>query len=535
MCLSHRRTGLLVAIVLAAGCAAEPTTLLVTVTKPTGAAIRRLTAEVTVGGVAAAPAVRDRPALPGTFVVQLVTAARQVDVAVTAEDENGLTLAAEASVESKPYQQVPLTLALAYLPAGDMAVPDAGATDLAADLAADLAPPDLMPAPCGKVADVLADNYTDGTRAPAWTSFANAGTTIAETGGRLQLTLAASSPSAYLAYYTRRRYDLRDSRLFVEVPQVAATGTTAQAYLQARLDPNNDVEVLEEGGRIYARKEIGGTIMSIASVTYDATLHRWWQIREAAGTTYWETSANGTTWTELASQANPIPLDAIEVQTGAGTYQSVVAPGAVHYDNLNGGGTPTGLFCPIAGHKDDFNDGTSTDRKWLGNYSTGGCVASESGGGALLSPAVSVVSECGFISSTLYDLTDSSLTVEVPALGTAPALYAFFEVFGLGGTNKLTIVEQNGILSFEQTLNSVATTHATVTYVPATHRWWRIREQAGTTYWETATDGKTWTIRVQRPTPFPPRAVAIGFGAGTSSGVLVPGTARFDNVNLPPP
>src|SRR6185295_1240539 len=93
--------GLLV-IVLAAGCAAEPTTLLVNVQAPVGVILRTLTVEISVGGTAVAPVVLDRPSLPGTLVVQLVSSARQIDVALTAEDDGGRSLGATASVASRP-------------------------------------------------------------------------------------------------------------------------------------------------------------------------------------------------------------------------------------------------------------------------------------------------------------------------------------------------------------------------------------------------------------------------------------------------
>src|SRR6478609_6225177 len=53
------------------------------------------------------------------------------------------------------------------------------------------------------------------------------------------------------------------------------------------------------------------------------------------------------------------------------------------------------------------------------------------------------------------------------------------------------------------------------TYDPATMHLWRMRDIAGTVYWEYSSDGGTWTTHFSMPTPLDLSAVQIEVGAGT--------------------
>lgn len=57
----------------------------------------------------------------------------------------------------------------------------------------------------------------------------------------------------------------------------------------------------------YRRDE--GSLTLLDSRVYDPVAHRWLRWRETSGTTYFEASPNGVTWTVLASEATVVPLD----------------------------------------------------------------------------------------------------------------------------------------------------------------------------------------------------------------------------------
>jgi hypothetical protein len=78
---------------------------------------------------------------------------------------------------------------------------------------------------------------------------------------------------------------------------------------------------------------------------------------------------------------------------------------------------------------------------------------------------------------------------------------------------------------------------ATTPYDPVTHRWWAMREQGGTFYWETSPNGAAWQTLGSWPigSMFPVDGVYLEYGAGTEDTGVTPGEAQFDNLNGGPP
>jgi hypothetical protein len=82
-------------------------------------------------------------------------------------------------------------------------------------------------------------------------------------------------------------------------------------------------------------------------------------------------------------------------------------------------------------------------------------------------------------------------------------------------------------------LDNVGFTGYSAPYDPELHRWWRIRDHLGRTYWETSPDGTSWTTRYDVPNPTPVTALDVQLAVGCDSGCTA-STVRFDNYNLPP-
>lgn len=57
---------------------------------------------------------------------------------------------------------------------------------------------------------------------------------------------------------------------------------------------------------------------STSTITYNATTHAWWRVREAGGTTYLDTSSDGLTWTNRKSGANGANLNNCNAELNAG-------------------------------------------------------------------------------------------------------------------------------------------------------------------------------------------------------------------------
>lgn len=153
--------------------------------------------------------------------------------------------------------------------------------------------------------------------------------------------------TGYPSLITTGQYDLIGSYAAVQLvsPPAVGTGTTQAYVLQLRLDGNNLVQWFYGAGNMLADYVVGGGETPLSTVAYSSTTHAWLRIREASGTIFWDTSADGVTWNNAASLANPFALTALNVYVAAGYYGTEPTPGTLVLDNLNNlpiAGTVTG-------------------------------------------------------------------------------------------------------------------------------------------------------------------------------------------------
>lgn len=212
------------------------------------------------------------------------------------------------------------------------------------DAPGDMAMAAIDAMPCGGTTHMLTDNFDDNTLdATKWgNAYEDSSSRHVETGGRLEIRLGANVPDNWAGYVSTTLYDLHDDRVFVEVPVVNALTGDAILLLWTSFAKTDGPSIEYERGKLIFRRRVAGTINDLSNVTYNATMHRWWQIREHGGTTYWETSPDGVSWTPRQMQTTPGATTAL-ITIAAGTGNSEPAD-LVVFDNLNGGGAPP--LCP---------------------------------------------------------------------------------------------------------------------------------------------------------------------------------------------
>ena len=181
--------------------------------------------------------------------------------------------------------------------------------------------------------------------------------------------------------------------------------------------------------------------------------------------------------------------------------------------------------------RDTFDDNAIDSALWstYGTvYETGGRIEAHPDPNTPLSYAI-------LFSNALFDLTSSSIAVEVvQALPPAPDVYTILEAKHLGQTDtRVFLATHNGQLLAAQNVGGPGTLHASLPYDPAAHRWWRIREQGGVTYWEVSADGCGWTAIASTSNPIPLTTLTLMIDAGTGQALPSPGHAVFDNFNIP--
>ncbi|MGW4388199.1 LamG domain-containing protein [Streptomyces sp. NPDC004685] len=155
---------------------------------------------------------------------------------------------------------------------------------------------------------------------------------------------------------------------------------------------------------------------------------------------------------------------------------------------------------PLAGLADDFDDERVNTTLWPNNY--GG--ASEVGG--RMRVPVTTAGSAAFQSAREWTLTGSRLTAKLVTLpqvnGSSAAVASMWANSTTSGTrlgwryNALT-----GALTAENQTAFFDGSAVSVPYSGIDHAWVRVREAAGTVYWETSGDGYGWTIRRSLATP----------------------------------
>jgi hypothetical protein len=149
----------------------------------------------------------------------------------------------------------------------------------------------------------LQDNFNDN--AIDVTKWPNNFGTVTETGGRARVNCATTT-SAYQSGFV---YSLKDSAVSVQLlPAAVNAGTTVLTQLAVLADNNGtDVttQVILDSNQIIFKSRAAFADPSPVTLTYDPVAHAYVRIREAAGTTYWDTSPDGLTWTNQRASASP--------------------------------------------------------------------------------------------------------------------------------------------------------------------------------------------------------------------------------------
>jgi hypothetical protein len=220
--------------------------------------------------------------------------------------------------------------------------------------------------------------------------------------------------------------------------------------------------------------------------------------------------------------------DYMTMQTAAGTGSTI------SFTNTGTASTPGSsavALSPVTAAKADTltdNFATQDNAKWT--YSAGASV---------VSGQLNITADANFyyiVSGSKYDLIGSSVVVEVPqaANGGANPGYTWLRVgTDLLGSNDnlLSLHAAFGVLRAQRVQGNVETLVQTDAYNATTHRWLRIRESAGSIYWDYSADGLSWTNYRTDTTTILLGSLDIMLRGGADSGSY---TAQFDNFNVAP-
>lgn len=159
-----------------------------------------------------------------------------------------------------------------------------------------------------------------------------------------------TNPSAYTGYGgmgTNNSYNLTNDAVFCSVANLGSQSLASCESVPLQVNNSAGTNKLfwyANLGSIYAFKTVGGTQTQITSATYNSSTMKWFCISEGtarksgtgvAGTTYFEYSADGKTWTLFTSLTDPITMTALIVNPSLGTYASEASPTTMVIDSYN--------------------------------------------------------------------------------------------------------------------------------------------------------------------------------------------------------
>jgi hypothetical protein len=188
-----------------------------------------------------------------------------------------------------------------------------------------------------KITTLLADTFTDNSFNTAlWEkayhiAITNPSVTVLETGGVLEVTPLSSTTGAHgNGALSLGTFSFEDCNCVIKVVSNVAAGTVWNNHLWVFVDNLNGFGFGYESGDLYFETYVAGTPDN-TGITFNGTDHQWVRLRHdpSDDTLKWDTSPDGSTWTNRRSVSNPFDLSVVRIQPlSAGTYNSVASPGS---------------------------------------------------------------------------------------------------------------------------------------------------------------------------------------------------------------
>lgn len=180
--------------------------------------------------------------------------------------------------------------------------------------------------------------------------------------------------------------------------------------------------------------------------------------------------------------------------------------------------------------QDNFASTSVDTTKWA--VTQNNALVNQSGGALVIIPKPSTSEYAKIASVATYDLTGSYALVKQEQLVAGSSTEQQL-ILQIDEDNKITLFYSNGGLICRSRA-AASNSDTTPAFVAARDIWWRLRESAGTIYWDTSPDAVTWTNLRSLANPFAVTALTCELQAGNyDTAVATPGQAVFSHFNLP--
>ena len=344
----------------------------------------------------------------------------------------------------------------------------------------------------------LYDDFNSGFDAAKWWRSDPVACTV--TGGQFQTT----PTNGYHYTSTVDDWDLIGSYVSFELVQNANEGLGSIGTTITYGDWEDDLEFEIDGGasgvaKVKCHERFQGS-SDTTEFTYNSTDHRWFRIvATEGGIVQWQTSPDGATWTTRRTSETGVPLTERSVRISSYFWDAETDPGTTILDNFN-------LHAGIPGRPkaetlvDDF--AFQDDNKWI--WEDWSCPIVEN---TIVDKQLHMLSSetnySPLYAKGTYDLTDSHFglqLVQTNPEGNGTFLNDISVGPDLDNCVYIRFGSWDSWISFTQKVDGVASSGGPIQLNGARHRWFRIREDSGTVYFDTSIDGAYWTERWSTPT-----------------------------------
>lgn len=188
--------------------------------------------------------------------------------------------------------------------------------------------------------NTLVDSFTSSsTLYTLWNFYSDNETAPSITGGQAVI----PCDEDYESLGTGTVYNMTGGALYAQVTPAAGSGCQSGMQLTDGAQNNTDAFYNQiiwdytQGVGLVASITQAGTVTTVGTLTYNATTHAWWRIRESSGTIYWDTAPDGSTWTNRYSHSHSMAVTGLYLNFYSGSSTGAVTTDLTYIDNVNGG------------------------------------------------------------------------------------------------------------------------------------------------------------------------------------------------------
>ncbi|MGY1579159.1 hypothetical protein [Streptomyces sp. MN13] len=149
----------------------------------------------------------------------------------------------------------------------------------------------------------LVDNFNDATIGPDW---GNSYGGVFESGGLAHVPCT----TGFAGYQTAYSWTLAGASIFVKVASIPSAAGATEAYCGVLVNSGTDgtrigFTIKAVGNLLRMQSDSGYFDGAAVEITYDPVAHAFLRLREDGTNVYWDTSPDGTTWTNRRTLASP--------------------------------------------------------------------------------------------------------------------------------------------------------------------------------------------------------------------------------------